>query len=143
MLIGLNRATILAFLRDASELIMTVPWACSAAVELVGAAHIQLIVSHALSVSVPSPFVAQTKSYHRQPAGLSGVMASAVVVLKHETSSIRQRHNFISIYLTFGVSDYVREVTSPDKVGSGPISGRDATWGQRIRVLVDLYIHSS
>jgi len=62
-------------------------------------------------------------------------MASAVVVLKHETSTIRQRHNFISIDLTFGVSDYIREVTSPDKVGSGPMSGRDATWGQHILCL--------
>jgi len=59
--------------------------------------------------------------------GLAVLMASAVVVLKHETSTIRQRHNFMSIDLTFGVSDYVREVTSPDKVGSGPMSGRDAT----------------
>jgi len=61
------------------------------------------------------------------------LMASAVVVLKHETSTLRQRHNFISIDLIFGVSDYVREVTSP--VGPGPMSGRDATWGQHIRVL--------
>jgi len=56
------------------------------------------------------------------------LMASAVVVLKHETSTIRQRHNFIPIALTFGVSwrdDDVREVTSPDKVGSGPMNGRD------------------
>jgi len=52
-------------------------------------------------------------------------MASAVVVLKHETSTIRQRHNFISIDLTFGVCDYVREVTSPDKVDSSPMSGPD------------------
>jgi len=47
--------------------------------------------------------------------GLAVLMASAVVVLKHETSTIRQRHNFISIDMTFGVSDYIREVTS-DKV---------------------------
>jgi len=51
---------------------------------------------------------------HRQ--GIAVLMASAVVVLKHETSTIRQRHNFISIDLKFGVSDYVREVTSPDKL---------------------------
>jgi len=56
------------------------------------------------------------------------LMASAVVVLKHETSTLRQRHNFNSIDLTF-VSDNVREVTNPDKVGSGPMSGREATWG--------------
>jgi len=58
------------------------------------------------------------------------LMAFAVVVLKHETST-----NFTSIDLTFGVSNNVREVISPDKVGSGPMSGRDATWGQLIRVL--------
>jgi len=39
-------------------------------------------------------------------------MASAVVVLKHETSTLRQRHSFISIDFKFGVSDYVREVNS-------------------------------
>jgi len=44
-------------------------------------------------------------------------------------------HNFISIDLTFCVSDYVREITSPVKFGSDPMSGRDATWGQQIRVL--------
>jgi len=46
-------------------------------------------------------------------------MASAVVVLKHETSTLRQSHNFISIDFKFGVGDYVREVTNPAKVGSG------------------------
>jgi len=61
--------------------------------------------------------------------GLAVLMVSAVVVLKHENSTLRQRHNFISFDLTFCVSDYVREVTSPDKVGSGPMSGQDATWG--------------
>jgi len=66
---------------------------------------------------------------------LAVLMASAVVVLKHETSTICQRHNFISIVLTFGVSDNVREVTIPDKVGSGPMSGQDTTWGQHILVL--------
>jgi len=69
------------------------------------------------------------------PQGLAVLMASAVVVLKHETSTLRQKHNFISINLTFGVSDYIMEVTNPEQVGSGPISGRDATWGQHIRVL--------
>jgi len=34
------------------------------------------------------------------------------------------------------VDDYVREeVTSRVKVGSSLMSGRDATWGQHIRVL--------
>jgi len=60
---------------------------------------------------------------------------SAVVVLKHETSTLRQRNNFISIDFKFGVGDNVREVTNPDKVGLGPMSGRNATWGQHIRVL--------
>jgi len=57
--------------------------------------------------------------------GLAVIMVSAVVVLKHETSTICQRHTFISINLTFGASNNVREVTSPDKVGSGPMSGTD------------------
>jgi len=52
-------------------------------------------------------------------------------VLKHKTSS----QNFISIDLKFGVGNNVREVTSPAKFGSDPMSGRDATWGQHIRVL--------
>jgi len=47
----------------------------------------------------------------------------------------RQSHNFILIDLKFGMSDYVREVTSPAKFGSDPMSGRDATWAQHIRVL--------
>jgi len=62
-------------------------------------------------------------------------MASAVVVLKHETSTFRRRHNFISINFKVGVDERVREVTSPDKFGSDPMSGRDATWEQHIRVL--------
>jgi len=36
-------------------------------------------------------------NYHRQ--GLAVLMASAVVVLKHETSTLRQMHNFILIDL--------------------------------------------
>jgi len=59
--------------------------------------------------------------------GLVVLMASAVVVQKHETSTLRQSHNFISIDLTFGVGDYVREATSPAKFGSDPMSSRDAT----------------
>jgi len=67
--------------------------------------------------------------------GLAVLMASSVVVLELVSSTLRKRQNFISIDLTFGESDYVREVTSPDKDGSGPMSGRDATWGQHIRVM--------
>jgi len=70
---------------------------------------------------------------HRQ--GLVVLMAFAVVVLKHQTSTLRQRHNLTSIDFKFGVGDYVREVTCPAKFGSGPMSGRAATWGQHIRVL--------
>jgi len=70
------------------------------------------------------------------PAGLSRVNGvRRIVVLKHETSTLRQRHNFISTDFKFGVGDYIKEVTNPDKVGSGPMSGRDATWGQHTRVL--------
>jgi len=60
--------------------------------------------------------------------GVAVLMASAVVVLKHETSTLRQSHNFISIDLTFGVGDNVREITSPAKFGSDPMSGLDATF---------------
>jgi len=60
-------------------------------------------------------------------------MASAVVMLKHETSTLRQSHSFISNDLTFGVGDY--EFTSHAKLGSDPISGRDDTRGQHMRVL--------
>jgi len=69
----------------------------------------------------------------RQDSAL--LMASVVVELKHETSRRRQSHHFISIDLKFGVGDLVREVTSPAKFGLDPMSGRDATWGQHIRVL--------
>jgi len=54
-------------------------------------------------------------------------MASAVVVLKHKNSTLRQRHNFISIDFKFGVGDYVKEVTSPAKFGLDSMSGRDTT----------------
>jgi len=57
------------------------------------------------------------------------------IVLKHETSTLCQRHTFISINFKFGVGDYVREVTSPAKFGTDPIRGRAAMWGQHIRVL--------
>jgi len=60
------------------------------------------------------------------------LMASAVVVLKHETSNLRQSHNFISIDFKFGAGDYVRQVTSPAKVDSGPMSSHV---GQHIRVM--------
>jgi len=67
-------------------------------------------------------WVVVTGNYKSQAArqGLALLMASAVVVLKHETSTLRQSHKFISIDLTFGVGDYVGEVTSPDKFGSDP-----------------------
>jgi len=62
-----------------------------------------------------------------QPGKASVLMASAEVVLKHETSILRQRHNFISIDFKFGVGDFVREVTNPDTVGLSAMSGRYAT----------------
>jgi len=48
--------------------------------------------------------------------GLALLMASAIVVLKYETSTLRRSHNLISIDFKFGMDDYVREVTSPVKV---------------------------
>jgi len=46
-------------------------------------------------------------------------MASASVVLKHETSTLRQSHNFISIDLIFDVGDHVGEVTMPGHIWFG------------------------
>jgi len=51
-------------------------------------------------------------------------MVSVVVVLKHETSTLRQSHIFLSIDFKFGVGDCAREVTSSAKVGLSPMSGR-------------------
>jgi len=62
------------------------------------------------------------------------LMASAVVVLKHETLTLRQSHNFASIDFTFGVGDYVREVTSPAKVGSDERSRRNVGATYTVRV---------
>jgi len=62
--------------------------------------------------------------------GLAVLMESAVVVSKHETSTLRQSHHFISIDLTFSVGDHVREVISHTKFDSDLMSGRDAMWGQ-------------
>jgi len=71
-----------------------------------------------------------------RPTGLSRVNGvRRIVVLKHETLTLRLSYNFISIDLIFDVGDYVREITSPAKFGSDPMSGRDVTWGQHIRVL--------
>jgi len=39
-------------------------------------------------------------------------VASAFVLLKHETLSFRESHNFISIDLTFAVGYYVMEVAN-------------------------------
>jgi len=63
------------------------------------------------------------------------LVASAVVVLKHETSILRQSHNFISIDLKFGVCDNVREITSIAKLNLDLMSGQNAPYGQHIRVL--------
>jgi len=67
------------------------------------------------------------------PAWLSRVNGVRLSSAKHETSTFRQSQ--ISFDLKFGMSDNVMEVTSPAKFGSDPISGRDAMWGQHIRVL--------
>jgi len=51
--------------------------------------------------------------------------------VSHATNNIykliRFWNNFISIDFKFGMGDYVWVVTNPDKVGSGPMSDRDAT----------------
>jgi len=75
------------------------------------------------------------KSGYDNRPGLAVLMVSAVVVLTHETSILRQSHNFISIYVILGVGDYVEEVTSPAKFGSDPMNGQNARWRQHVRVL--------
>jgi len=78
---------------------------------------------------------------HRQTGrqGLAVLTSSAIVVLKHETSILRQRHNFRSIDFKFDVGDNVREVTNPAKFGLDLRSGQDATWGN-IYGSCDFYI---
>jgi len=51
-----------------------------------------------------------TINHHMQAAGqgIAVLMASASVVLRHETSTLRQSHNFISIDFAFGVGDNAR-----------------------------------
>jgi len=71
--------------------------------------------------------------------GLAVLMVSAVVVLRHETSTLRQSHNVRLIDLTFDVGYYVRVVTSAAKIGSDPMSGRNATWGQHDTVTFVFY----
>jgi len=45
--------------------------------------------------------------------GLAMLMASAVVVLKHETLTPSQSHNYMSIDFKFCVGDYVPKFTNP------------------------------
>jgi len=61
--------------------------------------------------------------------GLVVLMASALLVLKYETLTLRWSHNFTPINLKFGLGDKVRQVTSSAKSSSDPISSQDATWG--------------
>jgi len=82
------------------------------------------------------------QQFETSQAARQVLMATASVLLKHETSTLRQSHNFISINLKFGVSDNVRDVTSPAKFVLDPISGRDATWRQHTQVLW-LFFYSS
>jgi len=69
------------------------------------------------------------------PAGLSrvnGVRRSSAKTWNFNPSPKAQ---FVSLDLTFSLEDSVREVTSPAKFGSDPMSGRDKTRGQHIREL--------
>jgi len=55
-------------------------------------------------------------------------MATAVVVLKHETSTIYQSHIYESIDLKFGQGDYVMRFSNPAKYGEDRFSGGAPTW---------------
>ena len=62
-------------------------------------------------------------------------MAMSQVVLKHETSTLRQRNIFGLIDFKFGVSKYVGEVTNPAKFGEDPMCGQVSARVQHIRFL--------
>jgi len=66
-------------------------------------------------------------------------MASAFVVLKHETSTLRQSHNFISIDFTFGVDDYVRDITNPAKFGLDATRQNETSRGGNMYGLCDFF----
>jgi len=55
-------------------------------------------------------------------------MASAVIVLKHETSTLRPSHNFISTDLKLGVGNNVTHFSNPAKFGEDRISGGAPKW---------------
>jgi len=55
-------------------------------------------------------------------------MATAVVVLKHETSTTYQSHTNQSIDLKFGLGDYVTRFSNPAKFGEDRFSGGAPTW---------------
>jgi len=55
-------------------------------------------------------------------------MATAVVLLKHETSTTYQSHIYESIELKFGQGDYVTPFSKPVKLGEDRFSGGAPTW---------------
>jgi len=55
--------------------------------------------------------------------GLAVLMASAIVVLKHETSTTYQSHIYKSIDLKLGYSDYVTSFSNPAKFSEDRCSG--------------------
>ena len=67
-------------------------------------------------------------------------MAMSQVVLKHETSTLRQRHTFGSIDFKFGVSKYVGEITNPAKFGEDPMRGQVSARVQHIRFLCLFFV---
>jgi len=91
---------------------------------------------HALSLNdVHEEVCASDLSQATRPAGHSRVNGvRRYISAKTLNFNLRRRHNFISISFKFSVGDNVREVTSCTEFGSDPMSVRDATWGQHIRV---------
>jgi len=64
---------------------------------------------------------------------LSSITGSPYSSAKTWNFNPSPKSQFYLIDSIFGVGDDFREVTSPDKFSS--MSGRDATWGQHIRIL--------
>jgi len=60
--------------------------------------------------------------------GLVMLMATAVVVLKHETSTTYQSHIYESIDMKFGWGDHVTRFSNPAKFGEDRVSGIAPTW---------------
>jgi len=68
------------------------------------------------------------------------LMATAVVVLKHETSTTYQSHIYQAIDLKFGKSDYVTRFSNPAKFSEDRFSGGIVKYTGRVPSLLFLFL---